>query len=247
MSLLDPDNLTPLSRLREIVSSTPSIPGRSRVILLCTGSVNPPHIMHFQLFDVAAKFLREQFSVDSLAGFISPSCDSYLRYKLGNKAIPFEYRHQMCVLACQEHNSLPNSLHIECDPWEGSQKLFIDFPDVRDRLSQLIKETFPDDDLRVLYVCGADHYLRCGLAGWQDCVAIARPPYNVNTKSYPESGIYVCAISQEGYENLFSNLSSTEIRNRLLKKESLEGLVYSSVERYLKDEVVVKVPGVFTV
>jgi nicotinic acid mononucleotide adenylyltransferase len=68
------------------------------------------------------------------------------------------------------------------------------------------------------------------LENWSDCVAIARPPYRIESKSCPEKGIYVC---QDDGEQV-SDVSSTEIRRRIERGESLEGLVYPSVERYLK-------------
>jgi nicotinic acid mononucleotide adenylyltransferase len=193
--------------------------------------------MHVQVFDVAAKFLREHFSVDCLAGFLSPSCQSYVRGKLGNQAIPFEHRLEMCSLSCQAHNEKPDVLPVFCDPWEGSQSYFADFSRVRDRLAKLIAKTFPEAGLLVLYLCGADHFERCGLEEWDNCVAIARPPYSVQTVSKPEKGIYVCTLSQEGYTELYQDVSSTEIRRRLQSSEPLTGLVYPTVEQYLREQV----------
>jgi nicotinic acid mononucleotide adenylyltransferase len=193
--------------------------------------------MHLQVFDTAAKFLRENFSLDCLAGFLSPSADVYVRHKLGPLGISFEHRREMCDLSCRAHTASPDAIPVYCDAWEGSQDGFVDFPRVRSRLAGLIEETFPTSGLIVLYLCGADHFVRCRLANWTNCVAIARPPYAVKTESNPERGIYVCKLSQEGYAKLFENVSSTEIRRRLTNQESLTGLVYPDVERYLRDKV----------
>jgi hypothetical protein len=63
-----------------------------------------------------------------------------------------------------------HALHIECDPWEGMHDGFVNFTEVRDRLAHVIAATFPGSGLRVLDVCGADHFTRCGLENcWSDC------------------------------------------------------------------------------
>jgi nicotinic acid mononucleotide adenylyltransferase len=175
--------------------------------------------------------------MDCLVGFLSPSRDSYVRGKLGNLAIPFEHRREMCVLSCRAHNANPDAIPLYCDPWEGSQDHFVDFPDVRARLAALMEDTFQGISLPVLYVCGSDHFVRFRLANWSNCVAIARPPYSVRAVSKPERNLYVCPLSQEGYADLFDDVSSTEIRRRLTSNEPLTGFVYPDVERYLCNEV----------
>jgi nicotinic acid mononucleotide adenylyltransferase len=190
--------------------------------------------MHLKAFDIAAKFLTT-FAVDCLVGFVSPSSDSYLRGKLGDDAIPFRDRLHLCTLSCATHNADPAALHLEVDPWEGSQPRFIDFPSVHARLSRLIAAEFPDSGLRVLYVCGADHFVKCRLARWANCVAIARPPFVLRAKSVPERNIYVCTVPPEDAPDLFADLSSTELRRRLAEGEPLGDLVYPGVEDYLRE------------
>jgi nicotinic acid mononucleotide adenylyltransferase len=229
----DEKNPTPLAYLRKKVLETPSVPGRTRAVLLCTGSLNPVHVTHLKVFDIAAKLLKEQYSVDCLVGFLSPSSDLYVQDKLGVNALSFRDRHHMCVLSCQEHNADPNLLHVECDSWEGLQPDFYDFPTVRERMRSFIDEQFPNSGIVVLYVCGSDHFVRCRLYGWFDCVAIGRPSHPMTTESDPARGLYLFQVSDEGYADLFGTASSTEVRRRIANKEPLDGIVYPSVAKYL--------------
>jgi nicotinic acid mononucleotide adenylyltransferase len=230
---LEDTNPTPLAYLRQKVSETAPVPGRTRAVLLCTGSLNPVHVTHLRVFDIAAKFLKDQCAIDCLVGFLSPSCDLYVQGKLGADAIPFRDRHRMCVLSCEAHNADPGLLHVECDSWEGLQKDFFNFPTVRERMATLINEQFPDSGIVVLYVCGSDHFLGCGLHRWYNCVAIGRPSHPMNAESDPARGIYLFEVSDEGYADLFGTASSTEVRRRIANKEPLDGIVYPSVAKYL--------------
>jgi hypothetical protein len=60
----------------------------------------------------------------------------------------------------------------------------------------LIEETFSDSELQDLSVCVADHFVNCGLENWRDCVAIARPPYKIDTNRDSEKSVYMCPLSQ---------------------------------------------------
>ena len=95
---------------------TPPIFGRKRAVLVSTGSYCPVHKGHLQNFDIAAKFLSEKCNIDPLVGYISPSCDLYVSNKLGDENIFYEHRYEMVILACFEHNSLPNYIKVFPDP-----------------------------------------------------------------------------------------------------------------------------------
>jgi hypothetical protein len=66
---------------------------------------------------------------------------------------------------------------------------------------------------------------------------VARPPYTVKTPSVPERHLYVCTPPVEGDRNVFADASSTEVRRRLEQNEPLDGIMYPSAERYLRDTV----------
>lgn len=222
---------TPLDTLREKLNSHPQIEGRQRGILLTTGSLNPIHRMHLTIFDIAAKHLSEECNIDVLLGFVSPSCEQYVQNKLGQEAIPFDQRFQMCNLAVSEHNqSEYKNVDIEVDPWEGLQNPeFIDFPEVRARLDSLIQKEFPQENLIVFYLCGLDHFLKCRLDNWNNVIAVVRPPYTIQLQNDPSRGIYLL------FDDRMEDVSSTEIRKRREKHLSISDLTFSSVENFLKE------------
>ncbi|ONI11373.1 hypothetical protein PRUPE_4G103800 [Prunus persica] len=77
------------------------------VVLVATGSFNPPTYMHLRMLELARDALSsEGFCV--IGGYMSPVNDAY--YKRG--LISAEHRVQLCRLACQ------SSEFIMVDPWE---------------------------------------------------------------------------------------------------------------------------------
>jgi nicotinic acid mononucleotide adenylyltransferase len=227
------DNPTPLDYLREHLTSIPAIPNHSRAILLTTGSLCPVHIGHLKMFDIAAKFLRESHKIDVIIGYLSPSSDLYVSGKLLDDSIPFSDRYQMGVLACCDHNNEPETVHLECDPWEGMEPTFVSFPKVRDRFQKMIDTEFPNTKLLTFYLCGSDHFLNCQLHRWNRCVVISRAKSRVRYVSNREKMIYVCNVPEN--EDEFGEISSTEVRRRIGNGESLDGIVYPSVIRYLQE------------
>ncbi|ONI11374.1 hypothetical protein PRUPE_4G103800 [Prunus persica] len=78
------------------------------VVLVATGSFNPPTYMHLRMLELARDALSsEGFCV--IGGYMSPVNDAY--YKRG--LISAEHRVQLCRLACQ------SSEFIMVDPWEN--------------------------------------------------------------------------------------------------------------------------------
>jgi nicotinic acid mononucleotide adenylyltransferase len=195
--------------------------------------------MHLSIFDVAAKFLSKYHQIQVLVGYLGPSHRGYVAGKLGGEAISWEDRCELCRLAAVEHNETPGALHIEVDPWEGMQPCFRDFPVVRDHLARVIAAAFPNHRIIVYYLCGFDHFERCGLKSWNNCVSIARPPLDsgtvANRAELAKKGIYICdQATDEEIAGLFADVSSTEIRRRRAGHLSVTDLTYQSVETYLR-------------
>lgn len=213
----------------------PPTDGRKRAVLLSTGSLCPIHKGHLQNFDIAAKFLSEKCQIDSLVGYISPSCDLYVSHKLGRDNIPFKDRYEMTKLACDEHNKEQGVLHIVPDSWEGLQPRFYDFPEVRDHFEEELQKKFPDENLMLLYVTGADHFMNCGLYNSRGYVAISRVGYQIRGKSRPERNLYIC--NDPEYGEFFSDVSSTKIRKAMREGTNIDGLTYESVVEYINQNV----------
>lgn len=214
---------------------TPATPGRRRAVLVSTGSFNPVHKGHLQNIDLAAKFLSEKCEIDVLVAYISPSSDIYVSHKLGKELIPFDHRYEMVKLACDDHNSNEKLVPIIIDRWEGSQPFFVPFPQVRQYFEETIHDDFPDENLLVLYVAGADQFNKCRL--YKSCfyVGISRLGYEIHGETNIKRNIYVC--KEKEYEELYSDISSTAIRDAKYKGQSIDDLTYKSVVDYLQNVV----------
>ncbi|CAI0378784.1 unnamed protein product [Linum tenue] len=81
--------------------------GKVSVVLVATGSFNPPTFMHLRMFELARDALQSE-GYRVIAGYMSPVTDVYKKPGL----IPAEHRLRMCNLACE------SSDFIMVDPWE---------------------------------------------------------------------------------------------------------------------------------
>lgn len=214
---------------------TPPIPGRKRAILVSTGSYCPIHKGHLENFDVVAKFLSEKCAIDSIVGYISPSSDSYVSHKLGHESIYYYHRYEMVKLACYEHNSHPNVLHVFPDPWEGLQPNFVHFPQVRQHFEDVMKQLFPKENLLVLYIAGADVFNKRKLYKQSNFIGVFRNGFKANGYAVPERNIFMC--NDQEYYKLISDISSTQLRDLMKKGKSLNGYTFNSVITYIKDNL----------
>ncbi|KAL6508312.1 hypothetical protein OROHE_021854 [Orobanche hederae] len=83
------------------------------VVLVSTGSFNPPTYMHLRCFELARDALSSKgFCV--IGGYMSPVNDSYRKKGL----IQAAHRIAMCYLACK------SSDFVMLDPWEASQSTY---------------------------------------------------------------------------------------------------------------------------
>jgi len=224
----DTEQLLDLVQTRlAVAQQDPAAAGKELAVLLSTGSLDPVHRQHLRIFDIAARALRTQYNIEPVLALLSPSCDAYVVSKLGPEAIPFVHRLRMCELACAEHRG---EVPVAVDPWEGLQPSFVDFPEVHERMTWVLKTRLPAAKLHCLYVCGIDHFERCGLAFYHDVVAVARPPYSTSARSVPDRRIFIVERDTDA-----AGVSSTEIRKRIAANEPVADLTFDSVAAYLRD------------
>ncbi|KAI5660176.1 hypothetical protein M9H77_28969 [Catharanthus roseus] len=115
------------------------------VVLLSTGSFNPPTYMHLRCFELARDALQsEGFCV--IGGYMSPVNDAYKKKGL----ISAEHRVAMCNLACR------SSEFVMVDSWEASQSSYQRTLTVVSRIRTLISGLISSGSLRVMLVCGSD-------------------------------------------------------------------------------------------
>lgn len=134
---------------------------KEKIVLLSTGSYNPIHRKHIDVF-VQAKKLLEQQNCAVLGAYISPSHDSYVEGKLGKYAMPKDDRFKMIQDSIADSN---NGDWLVLDKYECENTHFEDFPYVTKSLRAYLQQQFPKDSFRVMYLCGADHFAKCGGLG----------------------------------------------------------------------------------
>nr|GEW17343.1 nicotinamide/nicotinic acid mononucleotide adenylyltransferase isoform X1 [Tanacetum cinerariifolium] len=143
------DDLLPTDKLSldENGSSHLSTMGTMHVVLVSTGSFNPPTFMHLRLFEMARDALNSKgFQV--VGGYMSPVNDAYKKKGL----IPAVHRITMCQLACK------SSEFVMVDTWEAKQSSFQRSLTVLSRIRSFFCDNglIPSAYLKVMLVCGSD-------------------------------------------------------------------------------------------
>ncbi|PNY09746.1 nicotinamide mononucleotide adenylyltransferase 1-like protein [Trifolium pratense] len=155
----------PLDKLAlKLISNEPS-PGNTSngkiyVVLVATGSFNPPTFMHLRMFELARDALNSK-GYCVIGGYMSPVNDAYKKKNL----ISADHRIQLCHLACK------SSEFVMVDPWEANQSTYQRTLTVLSRVHTSICETglvsrgmldrqvFNEstvESLKVMLVCGSD-------------------------------------------------------------------------------------------
>ncbi|EFJ27953.1 hypothetical protein SELMODRAFT_77699, partial [Selaginella moellendorffii] len=116
------------------------------VILVATGSFNPPTIMHLRMFELARnRLMSEGYSV--LGGYMSPVHDGYAKPGLALA----EHRIQMCQI------STADSPFIMVDSWEARQPTRQRTVDVLARVDHCINGgMITEGTVRIMLLCGVD-------------------------------------------------------------------------------------------
>ncbi|CAA0410069.1 Cytidyltransferase-like domain [Arabidopsis suecica] len=117
------------------------------VVLVATGSFNPPTFMHLRMFELARDNLHSKgFHV--LGSYMSPVNDAYKKKGL----LSAEHRLEMCNLACH------NSDFVMVDPWEASQSSYQRTLAVLSRVKSFLTDNqlVPEESLKVMLLCGSD-------------------------------------------------------------------------------------------
>jgi nicotinic acid mononucleotide adenylyltransferase len=143
---------------------------RPRVVLLTTGALNPIHLGHIEQLERARATLQSR-GLAVLAGFLSPSHDAYVRPKMAS-LLPPGSTLEMQFAPCLDRVHMvriatSSSDWLDVSTWEAEQDSFVDFPEVTCACDEFLRRADilrrPED--RVMYVCGDDHYIKCGLRG----------------------------------------------------------------------------------
>lgn len=203
-----------------------SLSDRRLFVLLSTGAFCPVHHGHIEMMEIAARALKAAGKI-VIAGYLSPSHDSYVMPKCREEALSASHRLHLVQEAVKSSPWL-----MECS-WEAlATDRMVNFTDVISRLKQYLLRNIPrsllpdfvdpDDWLEVAYVFGSDN-ARFSLAFSQSgsAVCVARPGYEDPFSRYRQSPLLRSSI--ESKQVLFVEESSRNISSQMLRcRDSIE-------------------------
>ncbi|KAL6078148.1 Nicotinamide/nicotinic acid mononucleotide adenylyltransferase 1 [Balamuthia mandrillaris] len=211
---------------------------RKKLVLITTGTYSPVHRMHLHVFEAAKKLLEEKHGFQVVAGFVSPSHDEYVWQKLETDGITGYHREAMLQLATKDSD------WISVSSWELNQPYFQSMYKATLALHGLLREEFAEqEELQVMYLCGADLIPRCGgmtnLGGFP-IVAVGRAGYSdkvrkVLAAKQSDSAMDGAPRKQTLYfvEEDTEDISSTKMREYLREGKDLSSMTFPSVIEYL--------------
>jgi len=201
-------------------------------VVLNTGSMNPLHNGHLRMLELGVKELEKHFTV--LGGFVSLTHDDHVKFK--NDWIPGKNRLVMAQAAVKNHP------YIVVDRWEIERNNFSEYFEVANQLQCTLKENFPDIEIKVFYVMGADRhcFAKTCLTHGLGAIVVNRSNKKLSsavqterfhlTHNYRSSYFWI-----ENQTLMSSDLSSTTVRNRIRDHESIDDLVPSGVVEYVNN------------
>jgi len=127
-------------------------------VLLGLGSFAPIHRMHVKAFDIAKEYLEANSPYIVVGGYLSPAHDIYVKAKLRSAHISGQHRMKMGDFACS------SSKYWAMSGWECRQRYHMDFEGVLDHHARILGEQFKDYKIKIMFLCGADLYVRFGLS-----------------------------------------------------------------------------------
>jgi len=205
------------------------------VVLYLSGGLCPVHLMHVGMFEIAKKFI-EQKGLIVVGGWLGPSSQGYIQSKLPkHKQLSAENRVELCRLATNDSDWLSY-----CD-WDVNHGYTSS-----SRILSLIELYIQKHsklqflDIECWWLCGADHALRCNLYHKRptatQIIAVGRKDHTEQlTTELKEAKSYDTEIGNNFYitETETEPISSTIVRERLERGQSLDGLLHPAVTAYI--------------
>ncbi len=215
------------------------VPQRARNIAIYGGSFDPIHVGHLAV----ARAVQRRFRLDELH-FVPAGRHPF---KVKAHSTPFAHRYAMLALACAEHPHFLPSL-AEAGEGGGGQQVHYSVDTVRQFRRGL---RHPSDGL--YFIIGVDSFLEIAmwrdyetLLGLCDFVVVSRPGFKLNVlrlvippdllaREQPADRHIIALHKTRVHilDTVVSHVSSTEIRRRRHRGQSIHGLVPVRVEEYI--------------
>lgn len=187
-------------------------PGMRQAVVVSTGSYDPLHEGHMESIVRAKEYIEATGKAKVIAGFMSPSHDSYVRQKNPGGIVDFQRVHENTVYVEQASYNKPQQW-IFHENWEAlGINLAVNFTDVVIYIDGMLK-AHVGNDIDVYYVFGGDN-AAFGLAfahnddSMVKGICVGRPGYAID----PEIVAEIEQSSTLFYTEGFNGMSSTQIR-----------------------------------
>jgi len=214
--------------------------GHRRTVAIFGGTFDPVHAGHIAV----AQASQKRFHLDAI--YFTPS--SRPPHKSKPALTPFVHRYAMTALACADHPTLVPSLAEA--PLDGAAPhVFYTIDTVR-----RFHREHPNDHL--YFILGADQFLE--IPTWKnyetlldscdfivasrpgfrlDALRLVIPPEKLGRMSHSHASDQNKIVLRKSVVHLLttvsSHVSSTEVRHRLEKRQTIHGLVPARVEEYI--------------
>lgn len=189
-----------------------SAPGMRQAVVVSTGSYDPLHEGHMESVVRAKEFIEASGKAKVIAGFMSPSHDSYVRRKNPGGIVDFQRVHENTVYVENASYNKPQQW-IFHENWEAlGINLAVNFTDVVIYIDGMLK-AHVGNDIDVYYVFGGDN-AAFGLTfahndnSMVKGICVGRPGYSIDPVLFQQ--IEEC--STLFYTEGFNGMSSTQIR-----------------------------------
>lgn len=214
--------------------------GHRRSVALFGGTFDPIHAGHIAVAEAAQK----RFHLDTI--HFVPSARP--PHKTKPALTPFVHRYAMVALSCADHADFRPSL-AEAPTDGAAPHAFYTIDTVR-----RYKREHPDDHL--FFIVGADQFLE--IPTWKnyealldscDFIIASRPGFRLDalrlvlppeklgrTASNDPNRIALRKSVVHLLTTVSSHISSTEVRNRLTRRQNIHGLVPQAVEDYIRGQ-----------
>merc|ERR1719502_798864 len=147
--------------------------------------MNPVHKGHAQMLHQARERLeKEGYSV--IGAWLSPSHDSYVLPKaasFGTPGLRADFRLELARRAVEDDDL------VDVSSWEAKQEgRWPDYPVVAGALQQELRRHTEGKGATVFYVCGTDHFKKCGLhLGMRGGIGVVAVPRCASDGQPPDS------------------------------------------------------------